>query len=364
MRCNKVSKINKVYIIAEAGVNHNGSLKMAKKLIDEAILSGVDAVKFQTFIAKNEISCYAPKAEYQLDNTENNESQLEMVRKLELTEEQHYILRDHCLAKGIDFISTPFDLESADLLVNKLNIDCIKISSGDITCAPLLLVIAKSRKQVILSTGMSTLAEIEQALGVLAFGYLGWQEKPSKELFQQAYCCDEGQKILKEKVQLLHCTTEYPAPFEDVNLRVMDTLRHAFSLPVGFSDHTQGISVPIAAVAMGACIIEKHFTLDKNLPGPDHKASLEPDELTTMVQGIRQVELSMGKNVKIPVLSELKNKPIARKSLVARFPIKAGEIFTEQNLTFKRPGDGISPMEYWNIVGTKAIRDYQEDEGI
>ena len=359
-----MNKTSKVLIIAEAGDNHNGSVKMAKKLIDVAVEAGADIVKFQTFRSEEVISRFAPQAEYQVQNTGIIESQLDMVKKLELTAEEHVELVDYCKEKGIKFLSTPFDLPSIQLLVEELKIDMLKLPSGEITSGPLLLKAAQTGKPIILSTGMSTLAEIENALSVLAFGYLGWEENPSEEIFQQAYSSADGQRILKEKVRLLHCTTEYPAPFEDVNLQVMNTLRQAFGLPVGFSDHTQGIAVPIAAVGMGACIIEKHFTLDKNLPGPDHKASLEPDELKAMVQGIRQVEKAMGNAIKIPAMSEMKNKPIARKSLVARCNIKQGETFTAENLTFKRPGNGISPMKYWGKIGTVANCNYQEDENI
>lgn len=353
----------KTLIIAEAGDNHNGSVQMAKQLINVAVEAGADIVKFQTFNTEQVISQFAPKAEYQTKVTDIAESQLEMVKKLELNADEHLQLVAHCKEKGIAFLSTPFDVDSITLLVKQLHVPQLKIPSGEITSGPLLLKAAQTGKPIILSTGMATLSEIEQALGVLAFGYLNWQE-PSQDLFQQAYCSAEGQSVLQEKVQLLHCTTEYPAPFHDINLCAMQTLRQAFGLPVGLSDHTQGIAVPLAAVALGASIIEKHFTLDKNLPGPDHQASLDPEELKAMVQGIRQVEQAMGHSIKIPAYSELKNKPIARKSLVACSMIKAGEQLTEQNITFKRPGTGISPMEYWSMLGQKATRDYQEDEEI
>lgn len=359
-----MNKKYKTLVIAEAGDNHNGSVQMAMQLIDVAMEAGADIVKFQTFNSEQVISRFAPKAEYQTRVTDVAESQLEMVKKLELNEDEHLQLVEHCNKKGITFLSTPFDIDSITLLVDKLHVPQLKIPSGEITSGPLLLKAAQTGKQIILSTGMATLSEVELALGVLAFGYLNWQAQPSLHLFQQAYCSEEGQRVLKGKVQLLHCTTEYPAPFNDVNLHVMETLRQAFGLPVGFSDHTQGIAIPLAAVAMGACIIEKHFTLDKNLPGPDHQASLDPEELKTMIQGIRQVEQAMGQSIKIPAHSEVKNKPIARKSLVARYAIKTGELFTEQNLTFKRPGTGISPMEYWSILGQLATRDYMEDEEI
>ncbi|CAG1015725.1 partial N-acetylneuraminate synthase, partial [Anaerolineae bacterium] len=345
------------YIIAEAGVNHNGSLDLAKQLVEVAAEAGADAVKFQTFKADKLVSCSAPKAEYQTKSTDADESQHEMIRKLELDERSHESLIEHCRACSIQFLSTPFDLESVDLLAGRFDLPCIKIPSGDITNAPLLLKIAQTGKPVILSTGMSTLGEIEDALGVLAFGYLS-DSKPSIEAFLAAYCSCEGQAILQDKVTLLHCTTEYPAPIEDVSLKVMDTLRSAFGLPVGYSDHTEGIAVPIAAVARGAVIIEKHFTLDRNLPGPDHKASLEPTELKQLVAAIRIVERALGSGRKHPRPSELKNINVARKSLVASRTITAGESFAAENLAVKRPANGLSPMQYWDLLNRKARRDF------
>lgn len=355
---------NYVYIIAEAGVNHNGSLEMAIELIDVAVNAGADAVKFQTFKTEKSISKNAPKADYQIKNTKMEETQYEMVQKLELDEFAHQTLVDYCKQRKIDFLSTPFDTESIELLVNKFQVTRLKIASGEITNAPLLLKAAYSGKPIILSTGMSTLGEIEDALGVLAYGYLNSSEKPSIKAFRNAYYTKEGQEALYNKVTLLHCTTEYPAPFEDVNLRVMNTLKTAFGLPVGYSDHTEGIAVPIAAVAMGAVVVEKHFTLDRNLPGPDHKASLEPYELKEMVRSIRQVEQAIGNSRKKPSFVELKNREVARKSIVAAKNIKKGELFTEDNLFFKRPGTGISPMYFWNILGNRAEIDYEKDEVI
>lgn len=354
------------YIIAEAGVNHNGNLDMAMQLVDVAAKARVDAIKFQTFKAEKLVSKTAVKAEYQVKTTGNNESQFELLKKLELDKEKHKILSEHCILRGIQFLSTPFDLESLDFLVSQLDLPFIKLSSGEITNAPLLLKATQSGKPVILSTGMSTLAEIEGALGVLAFGYLhsDHQIKPSIHGFQLAYCSEKGQKILAEKVVLLHCTTEYPAPFNEVNLRALETLQRVFKLPVGYSDHTQGISIPIAAVAQGAVVIEKHFTLDRNLPGPDHKASLEPKELKYMVESIREVEQALGSSMKIPSSTELKNKPIVRKSLVASQTIKEGELLTEKNLTTKRPGDGISPMHYWEWLGRPSNQDYERDNQV
>lgn len=356
--------VNRTFIIAEAGVNHNGSLELAKELIDIAAEAGADAVKFQSFVPENVISKYAPKAKYQLETTDPNESQLEMVKKLELDLESHYILFDYCKKKNIEFLSTPFDLTSVDWLIQNLDLPKIKISSGDLTNAPLLLKVSQRGRQVFLSTGMSTLAEIEMALSVLAFGYLNKKESPSLEAFYRAYISPEGQEALAKNVTLMHCTTEYPTPYKDVNLRVLETLNKAFCLPVGLSDHTIGIAVSIAAVALGATVIEKHFTISKKLSGPDHRASLEPDELKDMVLSIRQVEQSLGSPLKIPAFVELKNKSVARKSLIASRTIRAGEKFSEDNITVKRPGNGISPMFYWEWIGKTAEKDYLEDEVI
>jgi len=352
----------KIFIIAEAGVNHNGSLKLARQLIDVAAEAGADAVKFQTFKPEKVISSHAPKAEYQLETTGALDSQLEMVKKLELDEAAHEHLITYCRKKGIQFLSTPFDMDSVDLLAGRFNLCRLKISSGEITNGPLLLKVALTGKPVILSTGMSTLGEIETALGVLAFGYVNYSEEPSLTAFQEAYRTEKGQKALREKVILLHCTTEYPAPFSEVNLLAMDTLRAAFGLPAGYSDHTRGIAIPIAAAARGAVVIEKHFTLDRTLPGPDHRASIEPDELREMVLAVRQVEAAMGSNLKLPGDSELKNRAIARKSIVAASDIKTGEAFSINNVTVKRPGTGISPMCYWRILGQKSGRDYNTDD--
>jgi N-acetylneuraminate synthase len=354
------------YIIAEAGVNHNGSLDMALQLVDVAAKAGADAVKFQTFKAERLVSHQAPKAEYQQQTTDSTESQFEMLRKLELDEEAHIAIIAHCTECGIEFLSTPFDLESVDLLAGQFNLPCLKIPSGEVTNAPFLLKVARSGKPVLLSTGMCTLADVEAALEVLAFGYTWPMDErcPSTRAFREAYCSNEGQEALLCNVTLLHCTTEYPAPLVDVNLRAMDTLQAAFGLPVGFSDHTEGIAVSVAAAARGAVVIEKHFTLDRKLPGPDHKASLEPVELLAMVQSIREVEQALGSAMKMPAPSEIKNISIARKCLVAARRITQGERFTESNLTVKRAGNGISPLLYWEIIGRVAGRDYQRDEMI
>jgi N-acetylneuraminate synthase len=351
----------KIFIIAEAGVNHNGSIDLARQLIDAGAAAGADAVKFQTFKAEKIISRSAPKAQYQLQSTDARETQRDMVNQLELDQAAHQQLADYCREKAIEFMSTPFDLESIDLLV-ELGVVRIKIASGEITNAPLLLKIARTGLPVIMSTGMATLGEVETALGVLAFGYLGLAPRPSLPGFREAFGMPEGQEALKSKVALLHCTTEYPAPFAEVNLRAMDTMAAAFALPVGYSDHTPGIAVALAAAARGAMIIEKHFTLDQGLPGPDHKASLEPWELQSLVQNLRQVEVALGSPLKVSSPSELKNRDIVRKSLVAARSIRKGERFSEDNLTSKRPGNGTSPLCYWDWLGRPAEKDYQPDE--
>lgn len=351
------------YIIAEAGVNHNGDMNLAKQLIDVAAEAGANAVKFQTFRAEQVVSRHAPKAEYQTRTTNQAESQFEMIRKLELTESNHEMLIAHAQAHGIAFLSTPFDVPSLYLLTKRFRLQTIKIPSGEITNAPFLLTIARAAQQVILSTGMSTLAEVEAALGVLAFGFATpATTTPQRGDFERAFASEAGQQALHDRVTLLHCTTEYPAPFDEVNLRAMDTLAAAFGLPVGYSDHTPGIHVSLAAVARGARVIEKHFTLDRDLPGPDHKASLEPDELRQLVRQIHEIEQVLGDGVKRPTASEWKNRDAARRSLVAAKALQAGEMFTEENLTCKRPGTGVSPSSYWQILGQTATRSYAADE--
>ncbi|MBW7452502.1 N-acetylneuraminate synthase [Paenibacillus sepulcri] len=350
------------YIIAEAGVNHNGSLEMAKRLIDAAVEARADAVKFQTFKAEGLVSKHASKAEYQKKFTDANESQYEMIKKLELNEEAHHELIQYCFEKNIDFLSTPFDMDSVELLAHKFNLPALKISSGDLTNMPLLYKAATSQKSILLSTGLATLGDIESALGVIAFGYVNEDEQPSLDNFNKAYLSQKGQLALQEKVTLLHCTTDYPTQYEDVHLNKMTTLSHAFGLRAGYSDHTIGISVPIAAVALGAVVIEKHFTMDRSLPGPDQQASLEPDELQQMVKSIREIEKSLGSFVKGPVESELKNKNAARKSIVAARAIRKGELFTEDNIVLKRPGNGLSPNLYWEMLGQISGRDYEIDE--
>ncbi|EOW9249443.1 N-acetylneuraminate synthase [Vibrio cholerae] len=347
-------------IIAEAGVNHNGNEVLAFQLVDAAHQAGADIVKFQTFKAKNLVTEQAKQADYQVVNTQKQESQLEMLSRLELSYAAHHQLVKHCESLGIEFLSTAFDSESLDFLVNDLGLKRLKLPSGELTNAPLVLEHARTGCDLIVSTGMATLAEIEMALGVIAFGYTEAEnEAPSMIAFQQAYASEAGQKALKEKVTILHCTTEYPAPMAEINLRAMDTLGNAFDLPAGYSDHSEGISIPIAAVARGAVLIEKHFTLDKKMEGPDHKASLEPNELAAMIKAIRQVEVALGTAVKSPTVSEVKNKTVARKSLVASQTIRTGESFSAENLTIKRPGCGMSPYLYWEMLDRIATRDYQ-----
>jgi len=353
---------NQILIIAEAGVNHNGSLVLAKKLIDVAAKSGADIVKFQTFKAKKLASASAKQAVYQEKNTGVSESQVDMLKRLELKYEDHFTLVDYCKVKNIEFLSTAFDEESLGFLTEKLGQKLLKIPSGELTNAPLVLAHARTGLDIILSTGMATLSEIETALGVIAFGLLQKKDKPSVENFEKAYFSIEGQRLLKEKVTILHCTTEYPAPLEDINLSAMHTINNAFKLDVGYSDHSQGIVVPIAAAALQAKIIEKHFTLDHNMEGPDHKASLEPNELEEMVLSIRKVEQSLGGGIKGPRPSEIKNKAIARKSLVAAKKILKGQELTEDCIEIKRPGDGVSPINYWDVLHTKASQNYEEDE--
>jgi len=332
--------INHVLIIAEAGVNHNGDFELAKKLVAAAAEAGADFVKFQTFKADKIVSKSAKKAVYQERNiSDGDDSQYAMLKKLEMPDEWHHKLIHFAQTLGIQFLSTGFDHDSIDFL-EKLNTPLFKIPSGEITNKPYLRHIARKRRPVILSTGMALLSEIEDALKVLT---------------------DEG--LSKEQITVLHCNTEYPTPMEDVNLKAMLTLQNSLEIKVGYSDHTQGIEVPIAAVALGATIIEKHFTLDRNLPGPDHKASLEPVELTAMVKAIRNIEKAMsGTGIKKPSRSEMKNIIIARRSIVAAKPVKKGDIFTEQNITVKRPGNGISPMLWDETIGKIAIKDFEPDD--
>jgi len=352
----------RTYVIAEAGVNHNGSPELAKELVRAAAATGADAVKFQTFRSESVVSFGAPKAEYQKNTTGSEESQLDMIRKLELSQKTHWELLALSRELGIEFLSTPFDTESAAFLVNEIGVPVVKVPSGEITNLPFLLYIASLQRPVIVSTGMSTLGEVETALGTLAYGYQNAGTSSDTHLdpdaFANAFTEKAGRRILHEKVRLLHCTTEYPCPFDSVNLRAMDVLGAAFGLPFGLSDHTSGYAVSVAAVARGATIIEKHFTLDQSLPGPDHRASLEPSEFTEMIHAIRAVESALGDGIKCPANAERGNRAIARRSLVTSRAVAAGETWTTDNLTCKRPGTGISPARFWAFLGQRASKSY------
>jgi len=363
----KIKKANRTFIIAEAGVNHNGSKDIAFKLIDAAVEAGADSIKFQTFKAENLVTKYAKKANYQFERTGGKNTQFEMLKKLELSEDFHFELVSYCSEKKIEFLSTPFDHLSLDFLSKKLKLKTLKIPSGEVTNAPLLLSFGLTGCELIMSTGMSNLTEIEEALGVLAFAFLKTgtnSVQPSKKAFAEAYNSQEGRSLLKRKVTLLHCLTQYPAPLEEVNLRAIKVMQNHFDMNIGYSDHTEGILAPVTAVSLGAVVLEKHFTLDQNLSGPDHKASLEPEELAEMVKSIRLVERLLGSEEKKAMPSELKNIEVARKSIVAAKKIKKGELFSEDNLTTKRPSTGRSPMDYWKLINTKASKDYDIDEGI
>lgn len=331
--------MNRIFVIAEAGVNHNGSMETAKRMIDAAADAGADAVKFQTFRTESLVRKDARKAAYQQKNAaDQQESQYEMLKKLELTGEMHRDLMNYCRARGIMFLSTPFDIDSIRMLID-YGIDILKVPSGEVTNYPYLREIGRTGRPVIMSTGMCGLEEVKEAVRTM-------QESGS------------------EAITLLHCNTEYPTPMKDVNLRAMCTLRDELHLPVGYSDHTLGIEVPVAAAALGAVVIEKHFTLDRSMEGPDHKASLEPEELKKMVRAVRNIGSALGDGIKKPSPSELKNRDVARKSIVAKRDIRKGEVFTEENLTAKRPGNGISPMRWNDVIGLTADRDYGRDEMI
>ena len=355
---------NSTYIIAEAGVNHNGSVLLAKKLIDKAKQAGADAVKFQTFHAEDLVTAAMPQASYQMRGRNRSATQLAMLKKLELTDRDHEELYHYARRRGIEFLSTPFDIRSLVFLV-KLGIKKIKISSGDLTNGPLLLSAARTKLPVILSTGMSKFKEIEDALAVLAFGYIrSRSEMPTVAKARRVFQIRKAKSLLIRNVILLQCTTEYPAPYNEVNLRAMDALRQHFGCSIGFSDHSEGVFAAIAAVGRGAVVIEKHFTLDKNMRGPDHQASLEPVEFAAMVRGIRAVEVMLGDGKKKPEKSEMKNIPVARKSLVAARPIRRGECFSERNLASKRSGKGLSPMRFWDILGKRAKQNYAIDQRV
>ena len=353
--------MSRVFIIAEAGVNHDGSIDDARRLIDVAADAGADAVKFQTFRADQLVTQRAAKAAYQVANTGEDGGQMEMLRRLELSHADHAILADHCRARGVRFMSTAFDMDSLALLAG-LDMPAVKIPSGDITWGPMLLAAARLGKPLLVSTGMSTLDDIRQALSVIAFGLTREGQPLAPHDLGQALRSEAGQAALRQSVTLLHCTTQYPAPLAAVNLKAMALMASTFGLPVGYSDHTQGITVPIAAVALGATVIEKHFTLDRTRKGPDHAASLEPGELSNMVKSIRDVEIALGRPEKKPTAAEKANLLIARRSVVAARPISFDQVLTLDMLTAKRPADGRSPMAIWSMVGRPAYRDYDPDD--
>lgn len=347
-----------VFVIAEAGVNHNGSLDLALKLVDAAAACGADAVKFQTFKAESLVAPDAPKADYQIRNTNAQGSQFDMLKRLELDEAAHVELLKRCQERGIGFLSSPFDEGSLDFLSDRLGLGVIKLGSGEITNGPLLLAAGRKTKHVILSTGMSEEGEIEDALAVLAFAMTSEPgAKPSRSAFKAAYSSPQGQTQLRARVTLLHCTTDYPADPKDANLKAIPAMAERFNLRVGFSDHTPGIAVSLGAVALGAVVVEKHLTLDKSLPGPDHKASLDPDAFKNLVDGVRLIETSLGDGVKRCMPSEAANRKIARKSLAALCAIAKGESYDETNIGALRPGEGLSPMLFWDMLGKAAPTD-------
>jgi len=360
--------MNDPFVIAEAGVNHNGDIGLALDMIEASSMTGADAVKFQTFSATKLVTNTAEKATYQKASSCSEETQFEMLKRLELSLREHHQLMQHCERFNVEFLSTPFDIESLEFLTEELNLQTIKIASGDITNGPLLLSAALKHGNIILSTGMSNLGEIEAALGVLCYGFICADKpvspEPSMENFRNAYASDRGQQLLSEKVTLMHCTTEYPAPFDQVNLNAMKTMASSFQLQVGYSDHTEGIAVPIGAVALGATVIEKHFTLSRDLAGPDHRASMEPSEFAEMVRCLKEMRVSLGNGVKYASEAEQRNMEVARKSLVASRPIKAGDTFNAGNLTVKRPGKGINPMQYWDYIGETADKNLDQDQYI
>jgi len=352
-----------VKIIAEAGVNHNGDFDLAAQLVEAGAKAGADVIKFQTFQAHLVTTASAEQAQYQKKNLKGDDTQLEMLRKLELKKDWHWELKAQCESLGVEFMSTPFDRESLRFLVDDLGLTSLKIPSGELTNGPLLLAFARSGCDLILSTGMANSDEVERALALIGWGMTVQTRLPSGEQeFQEAWHDESVREQLQNTLTLLHCTSQYPAPPETVNLRAMDTLSQQFGLPVGYSDHTAGITIPIAAAAKGAVVIEKHFTLDRDMTGPDHKASLEPMELKQMVAGVRSVELALGDGVKAPHDCEKNTAEVARRSLVAAENISAGEVFSHQNIVARRPGTGASPMGYWDLLGTVAKRDYLAGE--
>ncbi|CUH82391.1 N-acetylneuraminate synthase [Tropicibacter naphthalenivorans] len=354
----------KTLIIAEAGVNHNGDLNMALELVDKAAEAGADYVKFQTFKATKLASASAKKASYQTRTTDGAESQLAMLQRLELSVDDHKAIMARCDEKGVRFLSTPFDLDSLALLTDTFALPEIKLGSGELTNAPLLLAAGRTGVRIILSTGMGSLSEVEEALGVLAFAMCREGLPKGRTDFADVLLDPAVWPVLAERVMLLHCTTEYPAAVEDTNLHAMETLRRAFGVQVGYSDHTVGEAVSLAAVALGACALEKHFTLDRTLPGPDHAASLEPGELTQLIRGVRAVELALGTGIKQPGAAEVANRAVARKSLLAARDLPEGHVLTLDDIAVKRPGDGISPMALWDMVGQVTTRATPEGDAL
>lgn len=354
---------DRVFIVAEAGVNHDGSLDDALTLVDVAAEAGADAVKFQTFRADALVTQRAAKAAYQVANTGHDGGQADMLRRLELSEDAHHRIADRCRARGVAFMSTAFDMEGLALL-ERLGVPAIKIPSGDLTWGSMLLAAARTGRPLFVSTGMADLDEVRQALGVIAFGLTRRGGPSGLTDCQDAFASDEGRAAVAERVTVLQCTTQYPAPASAANLRAMTTMAAEFGVPVGYSDHTLGIAVATAAVALGARVIEKHFTLSRDRPGPDHLASLEPDELVALVKAIREVEAALGDGIKAPSAAEMPNRPIARRSLVAAAPVDAGETWSESMVTAKRPADGLTPMRWWDVAGGRARRAYSVDDAL
>lgn len=353
--------MKKVFIIAEIGVNHNGQLDLAMKLIDTAKECGADAVKFQTFKAESLVTAYAEKADYQKENDAGSSTQLEMLKRLELSFEDHFKLKAYCEKQGIEFLSSAFDFECLNFLINDLKLQTIKVPSGETANYPFIYELAKSGVKAIVSTGMFEMSEIKTALSVMTKGYKN-QPMDIKSLDQISL--GEISNTLKDKISLLHCTTAYPCTPEDANIRVVETFKNTFKVPVGFSDHTQGFAAAMASVSLGATVIEKHITLDCNMEGPDHKASLDPAAFRNYVSLIRETEKVLGSSEKKPTPIEFKNRVFARKSVVAKKEMKAGDVFSIENIDLKRPGSGMSPLYYWDIIGKKAARDLKKDEMI
>lgn len=351
-----------IEIIAEVGVNHNGDTALCLELLEAAAGAGADTVKFQTFDAESGVAKTAPKAAYQLDTTDPSESQFDMLKRLELPKDAYPTLVQRCRELDVEFLSTPFDLRSLEFLIDEVNVSRLKVASGEVTNGPLLVAMGRANRPVLLSTGMSTIKEIRAALGALAFGFLDDQSTPSLDRFAKAFSSEAGQAVLTERVAVLHCVTSYPVDIGDANVRAVETLGQAFGLPVGYSDHTQGMAAPLAAAALGATVIEKHFTLDTNLPGPDHKASMEPRAFADMVTLIREIDKSLGNGEKIPSAKELKILEIARRSLTALENIEEGDAYSSKTVGVQRPGTGISPMEYWGTINTLSSRAYHPGE--